>query len=417
MAKPVIRVEKLGKRYRITPRTRYQTLRDTLANALRAPARLLEGSRARRNGDAAHIWAVKDISFEVVPGEAVGLIGRNGAGKTTLLKLLSRITKPTTGWAEIRGHVGSLLEVGTGFHPELTGRENVFLSGAVLGMRKKEIDSKFEEIVSFAGVEEFIDTPLKHYSTGMQTRLAFAVAAHLEPEILLIDEVLAVGDLDFQKKCLGKMSEAAHGGRTLLFVSHQMNQIRRLCQRVFWIDRGGICMSGPTGKVVAAYEASQADPVESSSRTCFRRWEISGRGNAVRSDFEPITLRFQVSLSEPISHGHFGLAIQNDVNLTLIGWGFDGLEIPPGLQELSLTIPCLPLRPGVYTLLCSLFNHGNNLTNGQLVDLWQAAPPLVVDTRPVSHPQDRWAGVLNIPAELQMGESRTLSPSRQGEKF
>ena len=183
-------------------------------------------------------WALKDVSLEVKEGEVLGLIGRNGAGKTTLLKILSRITKPTTGWAEIHGRVGSLLEVGTGFHPELTGRENAFLSGAILGMPKSEITRKFDEIVAFAELEKFIDTPVKHYSSGMYVRLAFAVAAHLEPEILLVDEVLAVGDINFQKKCLGKMGDVARAGRTVILVSHQINQIRRLCHRVIWVDDG-----------------------------------------------------------------------------------------------------------------------------------------------------------------------------------
>src|SRR5262249_51994486 len=182
------------------------------------------------------LWALRDVSFDIAQGEVVGLIGRNGAGKTTLLKLLSRITRPTAGYAEVHGRVGSLLEVGTGFHPELTGRENIYLSGAILGMSKREIDRKQDAIVDFSGVERYLDTPLKHFSTGMQMRLAFAVAAHLEPEILLVDEVLAVGDLEFQKKCLGKMDEVSRSGRTIVFVSHQMNQMRRLCQRCVWID-------------------------------------------------------------------------------------------------------------------------------------------------------------------------------------
>jgi ABC-type polysaccharide/polyol phosphate transport system ATPase subunit len=415
MAEPVIRVERLGKRYRVVQRERYRTLRDTLAQALKAPARLLARSpRPGRGNGPAHIWAVQDVSFEVEPGEVIGLIGRNGAGKTTLLKLLSRITKPTTGWAEIHGRVGSLLEVGTGFHPELSGRENVFLSGAVLGMKKREIVAKFDQIVDFSGVGDFIDTPLKHYSTGMQTRLAFAVAAHLEPEILLIDEVLAVGDLEFQKKCLGKMSEVARGGRTVLFVSHQMNQIRRLCERVLWIDRGQVRASGPTGEVVAAYETSQSEALDPTSGQCFLRWEIPGRGNVVRSNFEPVTLKFQAHLREAITRGHFGVAIQNDASLILIGWGFDGLNLPSGAQEIQLKISSLPLRPGVYTILCSLFNQGNNLTNGQLVDIWQAVPPLVVDTTPVSHPQERWAGVLNIPAELEVAGATALICGRSG---
>ncbi|MGD0182417.1 MAG: ABC transporter ATP-binding protein, partial [Terriglobales bacterium] len=227
MSETVIHVAGLGKRYRVGERARYFALRDVLARAFKPTLR-----RNGRRQSVDYLWAMRGVSFDVPRGEVIGLIGRNGAGKTTLLKILSRITRPTEGFAEIHGRVGSLLEVGTGFHPELTGRENLFLSGAILGMRKSEITRKFDEIVGFAGVERFIDTPLKHFSTGMQMRLAFAVAAHLEPEILLVDEVLAVGDLEFQKKCLGKMQDVSKSGRTIIFVSHQMNQIRRLCERV-----------------------------------------------------------------------------------------------------------------------------------------------------------------------------------------
>src|ERR1700691_5237027 len=233
MTESVIHVEGLGKRYRVGERERYFALRDVLARAFSAP---FKRNGVRRSKD--YIWALRDVSLDIEQGEVVGLIGRNGAGKTTLLKLLSRITRPTEGFAEVRGRVGSLLEVGTGFHPELTGRENIFLSGAILGMSRKEILRKHEAIVEFAEVARFLDTPLKHYSSGMQMRLAFSVAAHLEPEILFVDEVLAVGDMAFQKKCLGKMEEVSRSGRTIVFVSHQMNQIRRLCERVLWFDAG-----------------------------------------------------------------------------------------------------------------------------------------------------------------------------------
>ena len=228
----VIRAEGLGKRYRrgvVEPRG---MLRDSLARFVRAPLAAL------RPPAQEEFWALRDVELEVKEGEVLGLIGRNGAGKTTLLKILSRITRPSTGWAEIHGRVRSLLEVGTGFHGELTGRENTYLSGSILGMSKREIARKFDEIVAFAEIEKFIDTPVKHYSSGMYVRLAFAVAAHLEPEILLVDEVLAVGDINFQKKCLGKMGDVARAGRTVVLVSHQMNQIRRLCQRVAWVDGG-----------------------------------------------------------------------------------------------------------------------------------------------------------------------------------
>lgn len=400
MTGTVIRVEGLGKRYRVGERERYQALRDVLSRAFTAPFRSRNGN-GRRTHD--YVWALRDVTFGVKQGEVVGLIGRNGAGKTTLLKLLSRITKPTAGFAEIHGRVGSLLEVGTGFHPELTGRENVYLNGAVLGMNKVEIDRKFDEIVVFAEVERFLDSPLKHFSTGMQMRLAFAVAAHLEPEILLVDEVLAVGDLEFQKKCLGKMEQVSQSGRTIVFVSHQMNQIRRLCERVFWIDGGQIEKSGPTGEVVGAYEAAMLKPRENGdarSDAIFLSWELANEGSVLSNGAKPITLRFKVRAPETIQHGHFGMHIYNDSSVLVASWGFDELELRPGLQELRVTLPYLPLRPGTYSILCSMYNHGNNLTGGKLLEVWNAVPFLTVDTLPVSHQQDAWAGIFNIPAEL-----------------
>src|SRR6267142_2789633 len=251
MNNTVIQAEGLSKLYRRGLQTD-DGLRHALEDFVRSPI----GSLRRKKEEA--FWALKDVSLEVKEGEVLGLIGRNGAGKTTLLKILSRITRPTTGWADIHGRVGSLLEVGTGFHPELTGRENTFLSGAILGMTRREIISKFDEIVAFAELEKFIDTPVKHYSSCMYVRLAFAVAAHLEPEILLVDEVLAVGDINFQKKCLGKMGDVARAGRTVVLVSHQLNQIRRLSHRVVWIDAGSIRRDGPTHEVVSAYESAMS---------------------------------------------------------------------------------------------------------------------------------------------------------------
>ena len=264
MDNAVIRVENLSKQYRLGQFVGYQTLRESLVNVFSSPFRYLHSAITRQNGESANgdvnrIWALKDISFEVKRGEAIGLIGRNGAGKTTLLKILSRITEPTEGYAQIRGRVGSLLEVGTGFHPELTGRENIYLNGAILGMKKKEIDRKYDEIVEFSGVGKFIDTPLKRFSSGMQVRLAFSVAAHLEPEILLVDEVLAVGDLDFQKKCMGKMEEVAGGGRTVLFVSHNMGNINNLCPKTILLEQGRVAMIGESHEVISKYIGMGAD--------------------------------------------------------------------------------------------------------------------------------------------------------------
>ena len=266
MSDIAIRVENLGKRYRIGQRReRYGTLRDTLMQALGAPLRAWR-DRGYRKGKA-EIWALQDVSFDVHRGDVLAVIGRNGAGKSTLLKILSRVARPTVGRAWIHGRVGSLLEVGTGFHPELTGRENIYLNGAILGMTKTEIDRKFDEIVAFAELEKFLDTPVKHYSSGMYMRLAFAVAAHLEPDILLVDEVLAVGDAAFQKKCLGKMGEVAKEGRTVLFVSHNMATIQRLCHSALLLDSGRMTACGTVSDVIQLYLKEGATPVP--------RWERS----------------------------------------------------------------------------------------------------------------------------------------------
>jgi len=266
MPDTVIKVENLSKRYRIGERQPYKTIRESLVNAFKAPfhrptvlghpSSVIDhpSSVASPRSSVDNIlWALKDVSFEVKQGEVVGIIGRNGAGKSTLLKILSKITEPTEGRIELKGRVGSLLEVGTGFHPELTGHENIYLYGAILGMDRLEITRKFDEIVAFAELEKFVDTPVKHYSSGMYMRLAFAVAAHLEPEILLVDEVLAVGDAAFQKKCLGKMEDVATGGRTILFVSHNMQAIRSLCQSVIHFDAGQIVASGAPSTIIAKY--------------------------------------------------------------------------------------------------------------------------------------------------------------------
>src|ERR1700723_764337 len=359
MSEPVIRVERIGKRYRLGEGLRHTALRNLIGDALRAPLRLLSGSSYARNngpgagspatnagdcastatkGSSRFIWALKDVNFEVQRGEVVGLIGRNGAGKSTLLKILARITRPTEGRAEIHGRVGSLLEVGTGFHPELTGRENVYMSGAILGMRRAEIAHKFDEIVDFSEVERFLDTPLKHFSSGMQTRLAFAVGAHLEPEILLVDEVLAVGDIEFQKKCLGKMQEVSETGRTIVFVSHQMNQIRRLCHRVLWIDGGRIRESGQTAPVIGKYESVMASGDQANEHENrgpgfggrFIRWEIAEPGAEapnILTVLGPVTVRFLAEVRKPVRGGHHGIALRNVDNELIWAWATNDIEL------------------------------------------------------------------------------------------
>ncbi len=273
--KPIIRVENLSKQYKLGGEKKpYSTLRESLVDAARKPFNALKRSE---NSDTSNFWALQDINFEVMPGEVIGIIGRNGAGKSTLLKILSRITEPTSGRIELYGRVGSLLEVGTGFHPELTGRENIFLNGAILGMRREEIARKFDEIVDFAELEKFLDTPVKHNSSGMYTRLAIAVAANLEPEVLIVDEVLAVGDAAFQKKCLGKMKSVSDKeGRTVLFVSHNMAAVKSICQRGILLKSGELTFDGDAVSAVDFYMQGGSD------LSSFREWttaEMPGNDN------------------------------------------------------------------------------------------------------------------------------------------
>jgi lipopolysaccharide transport system ATP-binding protein len=360
----IIEVESVSKRYRIGMRQApYSTLRETLADLFRAP---FNGSR--KNSADKVVWALKDVSFEVAPGEVVGIIGCNGAGKSTLLKVLSRITEPTNGRVKLFGRVGSLLEVGTGFHPELTGRENIYLNGAILGMKRSEIERKFDEIVAFAEVEKFLDTPVKYYSSGMYMRLAFSVAAHLEPEILLVDEVLAVGDFAFQKKCLGKMGDVAKEGRTVLFVSHNMSAVQRLCNRAIWLEEGKLASEGSASKVVSDYLST------SFSTLTDRLWgditEAPGgesvrlRRACVRPErglpSEPITVRtpfvleFEYWNLEPGAYLNLGLHIFNEQGIVVFNTGpwnepaWHGRPFPKGLFRSICHVPGDLLNDGLY---------------------------------------------------------------------
>ena len=403
MTRVVIHGEGLGKRYRrgvtVDP-----GLRHALDRFVKAPLSVF-----RRKRDET-FWALKDVSLEVKEGEVLGLIGRNGAGKTTLLKILSRITKPTTGWAEIRGRVGSLLEVGTGFHPELTGRENTFLSGAILGMSKPEIERKFDEIVAFAELEKFIDTPVKHYSSGMYVRLAFAVAAHLEPQILLVDEVLAVGDINFQKKCLGKMGDVARAGRTVVLVSHQLNQIRRLCHRVVWVDDGSIRLNGITHEVVAAYESAMLSGERKSglqrgagTKAQFLRWEIAepqAERPHVLLSLGQVTVSFVVELVQPVSNGEHGIALFNSDRQLMWARAVQQLSLQPGVHVFSHSFPTLPLRPGPYQWQVSLWDNGEEL------DSWDCLPEMSIATEIHQHYMDEWNGILNLPSDFSVGNKQ-----------
>jgi lipopolysaccharide transport system ATP-binding protein len=361
-----IRVEGLGKRYRLGQQERYRALRETLVDLVQAPVRRLRSPRRRRVDNT--IWALRDVSLEVAPGEVLGVIGHNGAGKSTLLKILSRITEPTEGRAQVRGRVGSLLEVGTGFHPELTGRENIYLNGAILGMRRMEIARRFDEIVAFAEVERFIDTPVKRYSSGMYLRLAFAVAAHLEPEILLVDEVLAVGDAAFQKKCLGRMSDVAREGRTVLFVSHNLPSVEKLCQRVVVIDGGRVTMQGDPVVCIAAYLGARAAPRPAVDLAAVARLDPrltpvltgldlrDGDGNPISATGcgEPLEFHVAYAARGEIANPSFGIIVSNGLGTPLFFLQTRtqlGLwDKAPAVGRIVCRLDEVPLVPGEYLL-------------------------------------------------------------------
>jgi lipopolysaccharide transport system ATP-binding protein len=359
--------ESLAKRYLIrhdtSGRSRYVALRDVLAEGISSAFRHRSPRTTRRE----EFWALRDVSFEVAQGDAVGVIGRNGAGKSTLLKLLSRITAPTRGRIEIVGRVASLLEVGTGFHPELTGRENVFLNGVILGMRRSEVRQRFDEIVAFAGVEKFLDTPVKHYSSGMYMRLAFSVAAHLQPEILIVDEVLAVGDMEFQKKCLGKMEDVSRGGRTVLFVSHNMDAILRLCSRAILLERGEIAAAGSAREVVATYTQLHAQQPRSVDLQSATRGSFVGRvaafkaaewpASSVHSPWTvpfgaPIEFSILVECAKEVRDLELGIALYSpsgtEIATSTSLTSLPSLIVGPGLARFHVCFPSLRLVPNEY---------------------------------------------------------------------
>ena len=367
MSIPAIRVENLGKKYRIRHKQEgrpYKSLRETITAQI---GRLIESQPGASSPESEEFWALRDVSFEIAQGEAVGIIGRNGAGKSTLLKLLSRITEPTQGRIELDGRVASLLEVGTGFHPELTGRENIYLNGAILGMSGNEIRRNFDEIVSFAEVEKFLDTPVKRYSSGMYMRLAFSVAAHLNPEILIVDEVLAVGDIEFQKKCLGKMENVSKSGRTVLFVSHNMDAVMRLCARAICLQKGRIFESGPVNIVVSRYTASHAEQAATISFSELPSAEHV-RKNIVLLQVEwpessphpPWTLPFGEAISfsavvecrKPVSHVELGIALYAPTGTEIVSTSslkaYPSLNLQPGRHRFDIFYHSLLLAPNNY---------------------------------------------------------------------
>lgn len=360
--KPVIEINGLGKKYRIRKTERYLALRDIITDSVKNIFRKKDESKK-------DFWALRDINLKIEKGERIGIIGRNGAGKSTLLKILSRITWPTTGEAVIRGRLASLLEVGTGFHPELTGRENIYLNGSILGLRRLEIDRQFDAIVDFSGVETFLDTPLKNYSSGMQLRLAFAVAAHLEPEVLLIDEVLAAGDMEFQKKCLGKMEQVSkQHGRTILFVSHNMNQLKHLCNTALLLDKGEITFYGKPDAVIKKY--SESIYTNNNYYWCNDQPEndfsitevgLKNRNNPVSAPVkinDSIFLEVSLKAKQNINNSLIAIRFTNQENIpvyttTSADYDLCYMNIPAGIHTFRIPVPIDLFLPGLYSIIVS----------------------------------------------------------------
>ncbi len=373
MSDTVIRVENLGKKYIIghQKQERYLTLRDAIAKGTRSLGQRFSPSyKSKLKLDQEEFWALKDVSFEIKQGDRVGIIGRNGAGKSTLLKILSRITEPTTGRISIKGRVASLLEVGTGFHPELTGRENIYLNGAILGMSKTEISRKFDEIVNFAEIEKFLDTPVKRYSSGMYVRLAFAVAAHLEPEILIVDEVLAVGDTQFQRKCLGRMQEVGREGRTVLFVSHDMGSIGSLCNQGIYLVSGEVAHNDSIQNVIFKYLSSSQNNNYFGPGVLYRKDELAVQGNlfqiieitaakSIVKTWDYLRIRINYFSPRKVANGSVVLEILNISGNRIIQYStapLSGMKISflQGESYIDCIIPCLPLAAGSYKISVGL---------------------------------------------------------------
>jgi lipopolysaccharide transport system ATP-binding protein len=403
MNKPVVEVRGLSKQYRLGATVSHDTLRDAIADGFKSIFR--RNSETPRQSDDETIWALNDVSFDVKEGEVLGIIGRNGAGKSTLLKVLSRITEPTEGEVKITGRVGSLLEVGTGFHPELTGRENIFLNGAILGMKKEEIKKKFDEMVAFAEIEKFLDTPVKRYSSGMYVRLAFAVAAHFEPEILVVDEVLAVGDAQFQKKCLGKMGDVASEGRTVLFVSHNMVAVQSLCSRALWLNEGSLMDSGQPDEVISNYLKTSASAMTERvwddmstapgndkvrlRRVCVRP-EDGSAGDPITVN-TPLVLEFEYWNLVPDTHLNLSLPIFNEQGVHIFTTApldepdWHGRPFPKGLFHSRCHVPGGLLNAGTYRVCVLIVKDGLQVMR-RLEDI------LVFDVRDITEGRGAWHG-------------------------
>lgn len=426
MSNIAISCEGLSKRYRVGSSTeRYQTLRDAITGAAAVPFRRLRSGS--HNGSQrtfqttfanGYIWALDDVSFEIKPGAVVGIVGRNGTGKSTLLKVLSRITKPTRGHGRVEGRVGSLLEVGTGFHPELTGRENIFLNGAILGMRKSEINRKFDAIVAFAEVEKFIDTPVKRYSSGMYVRLAFGVAAHMETEVLLVDEVLAVGDARFQRKCFDKMSEIGTQGRTILFVSHNMSAIRSICKEALVLDKGRLVAQGEINETVDRYlsqlnSSQTAVEVVETNTFSVTLVQVGSEAGPVIKTFDPVQVRVQFVPKTDIEDPGLYVSILTMDSRRLAGLDLKDFitaaSLPAGqTAELGFTIESLPLLPGAYQLEI----HLKDMAKGLVEMVPQFFEFAVVETEVYGGRKlDQWFGNVGLRAHA-LGRARTSAKAQ-----
>lgn len=408
MSNLAIAVDGVSKVYRLGEINR----RQFFADAARSVRRLLGGAANGEGEESAdYFWALSDISFDVKEGETVALIGRNGAGKSTLLKLLSRITAPTRGEIRINGRLASLLEVGTGFHHELTGRDNVYLSGSIMGMNRREIRAKFDEIVDFSGLAQFIDTPVKRYSSGMLVRLAFSVAAHLEPEILILDEVLAVGDQQFHNQCIDRIRQLVHDGRTIILVSHNMSYVRRLSSRAIWLQKGRLMEIGPTEEVVNRYEA--ASSVAGAERVAHDRgrrasilsWRlvdgVGGEPNVLARPGSSCSFELTVHADEELRQCRleFRLADVDDITIFVANHEFSAL--PSGTSTLSLALDSLPLQPGSYRLETKLFQRHEE------VDHWRCEPLLAVSSLGLPGGKAN-EGLLRVPSSLRIGQNTRL---------
>lgn len=420
MEQPIIEIKNIGKKYNIThQRGGYVALRDVLMNIIKAPFVFLKSKAKQVAGleTKEEFWALKDVSFNVNKGEVIGIIGSNGAGKSTLLKILSQITPPTTGEIKIRGRVGSLLEVGTGFHPELSGRENIFLNGAILGMSKKEIIDKFDAIVEFSGIEKFLDTPVKHYSSGMYVRLAFSVAAHMEPDILIIDEVLAVGDFEFQKKCLGKMDQITkQDQRTIIFVSHNMTAVQNLCHRTIVLKKGQVKFIGKTKEAIDYYTKkdnliekndSPINHKHSTDDISIESYQIlkNDRPAEIFSFGDSLTLKIKINARGKYNKVAFEVLIKDQNNYPIIflpsGLRFNTeFSIEKGITNLSCKIPFLPLAKGRYYIDLILANSGNSFYDyieNALSFSIDMSDPLKINT---CYSQDSGQGAVHIDANF-----------------